>query len=868
VTPSEFNLAAGETQVLVVKASVMDTQDLFSNAEVELHSQLNFTEKNGNSPAAHWPMVFKYDMNNMPSRLEAIAHANDASAVFKGIELPEGHNVGRVFTPVKAEVIEATLPKDDDAHFPWSANMDMSIDVTQRIDEATLTHFVKVPQGAKRLMAETIGKTESPLQNFDVGNPLVYVGKDYNGNGLPDMNDEILCVSNHAIYNNFCNINSPEAGDYWVVLFNARKGSVQNNYNAGVEETFRYAVTVVKDEIASDMSVEVPYTDGKTPTDVRLNWNMPAMAKDDIYYSVLDFGTSAANGGNIGKVALKLVRGENDVSLDVPKTAAKRGDKVPFTFAVLPNNTGADRQFTITATIPAGLKVAAKDVLTSSSDIVTDIAIDGNQLVISGMQPDTSEVEADYIVTNNIDDAMCRVPNFGNSNPGGYVNLAEFGIQPSFSGFAPVEYDANGRALANKDNSVLQRNGVVIPVKGMFNGYYDSFHLYNNGDELNMNKQNALEIRGTGLISLWEGQPLLAPYHYRYPYNSFPYESISPLWRSAGGVGASLNADMMSVPLTTTGSDRSGISLASTQTGWGIIEFDNARSYGNPVRATDRTYSFTERDDRFDFQLIFNANVNHQQGQYEMFMAYDNIDFGTQDGRGSIGLQGFRGQVFQQGPLTYYRAKDVAYNDLHDKVADDLIYCFDYHGPESSQFEVTVWGEIGAAAAGTDLVFTAVSQVEGMADTTMSHTVKAPGNITLGAIANQQVAENAVLKDLAVYYVDEEYSVNTISVTGDNISAQVSGHTSGSTISITPKADFHGDVVVTVTVADVDNPSDKTSTQFTLTVVSDGKDPVVVTPPPVKPPVTPHAAKSSGGSFGLWTLGLIGLLAFRRKSLH
>jgi hypothetical protein len=125
-----------------------------------------------------------------------------------------------------------------------------------------------------------------------------------------------------------------------------------------------------------------------------------------------------------------------------------------------------------------------------------------------------------------------------------------------------------------------------------------------------------------------------------------------------------------------------------------------------------------------------------------------------------------------------------------------------------------------------------------------------------------------VLKDLAVYYVDEEYSVNTISVTGDNISAQVSGHTSGSTISITPKADFHGDVVVTVTVADVDNPSDKTSTQFTLTVVSDGKDPVVVTPPPVKPPVTPHAAKSSGGSFGLWTLGLIGLLAFRRKSLH
>ncbi|WP_205313537.1 S8 family serine peptidase [Rheinheimera maricola] len=863
VSPSEFTLAAGETQVLVVKASVMDTQDWFSNAEVELHSQLVFTEQSGTSPQAHWPMVFKYDMNNMPARLEAIAHANNASAVFKGVELPEGNHHGRVFTPVKADVIEVTLPKDDDGTFPWSSNMDLSVDVTERLDEATVSHFVTVPQGAKRLIAETIGKTISPLvDSFDIGNLNVYVGKDYNGNGLPDMNDEILCVSNHISYNNFCNINNPEAGDYWVVLYNSRQGSAQNNYYDSVEETFRYAVTVVNDEVSNDMSVDVPYSDGRTAVDIRLNWDMSEMAEDDIYYSTIDFGSSAVNAGNIGKVGLKLVRGANEISLDVPNTAAKRGDKVPFTFAVLPNNSGADRQFTIAATIPAGLKVTAADVLTSNSDIVTDIALDGDQLLISGMQPDTSDVVADYIVTTNLNDAMCRTPDFGNSNVGGYVNLAEFGIQPAFSGFAPVEYDANGRALNNKDNSVQHRNGVVVPMSALFNGYHDSFHLYNNTDELNVGKQNAVEIRGTGLISLWEGQPLFSPYHLRFPYNSFPYESVAPLWRSlGGGVGAALNQDQMSVPLDTLGQDRSGITLASTQTGWALIEFDNARSYGNPVRAADRTWSYTERDDRFDFQWIFNVNVNHQQGQYEMFYAYDNIDFGAQDGRGSIGIQGFRGQIYNRGPLGAYLAKDMAFNDVQDKIADGLVYCFDYNGPESSQFEVTVWGEVGANAAGTDLVFSAVSQVEGMADIAMSHSLRAPSNITVGGIANHEVAENAVLQDIAVYYVDEENSVNTISVSGDNITAQVSGHESGSTITITPKANFHGEVLVTVTVADVENPADAASTQFSLTVVSDGKEPVVVTPPVAKP-----VAKSSGGSFGIWMLSVFGLLMFRKRA--
>ena len=863
VQPSEFTLAAGESQTLVITAAVMDTQDIFSNAEVELHSNLILTETSGASPEAHWPMVFKYDMNNMPSKLEAVAHRNSGNTVFKGIELPATDTpVVRTFKPVKADVRVVTLPKDDDGYFPWSSGMDLSIDTELRLDEATVTEWVTVPEGAKRLVVESQGTLESALKgtSFDVGNLIVYVGKDYNGNGLPDMNDELVCMSSHIMYNNFCNVNNPEGGDYWVVVYNTRQGSAQNNYYNAMEETFSYSIAVVEDELSTDITAEVPATDGTAPVDLTLNWDMADMAEGDIYYSVVDFGTSAVNAGNIGKVALKLTRGVSDVHLDVPNTGAKKGDYVPYTFEVLANNTGADRAFTITANMPQGLNVSAANIFTSNDDIVTDIKVENGQIVISGTQPDTRDVAPAYNITSNLEDVMCRTPDFGNKNPGGYVNLNEFGFQPSLSGFADKVLGSNGRAVSGKDGSINTRNGYVLPIKSLFNGSYDSFHLYNNTDKLNAGAQNVLEIRGNGVMSLWEGQPFFFPYHLKFPYLSFPYESIAPLWRGYSQ-GANISYDVMSVPLDTTGSDRSGITLASTATGWGIIEFDNARSYGNPVQDAQRFVSYTERDDRFDFEVIFNVNTQFGKGEYEMFYAYDNIDFASQGGRGSIGLQGFRGAVFTHGPLQGYLGNSVAFDDLDEKLTSGLVYCFDYVGPESSQFEVTVWAEVGAKAAGSDITFTAVSQVEGMEDISMNHTLKIPGNITLGEIADQTVDENSTLDGIMVMFVDEENSANQITVTGANIKSTVSGHESGSTISITPVKDFHGNVEVTVTVADIENPADSTSTSFMLTVVSDGKEPVVVTPPPVTTP----AAKKSSGSFGFLMLSLFGLLACRRQ---
>ncbi len=860
IQPTQFSLKAGETQNIIVKASIMDTQDIFSNSEVELHSALHLVNDDGTSSDAHWPIVFKFDNNDMPSKLEATTHRDQGTQTFKDITLPEGHAVGRAFAPVKADVFEITLPKDDDRVYPWTQNPREGDTIEQRLDEATHIEWVYVPDGSKRLIAETIELVSSPFENknFDVGNFNVYVGKDYNGNQVADINEEILCVSNHIRYFNFCNINEPEEGNYWVVFYNAGGTGIEEQ---GVEETYSVAVEVVSGDTADNLIVNVPYSDGRSATDIELAWNIPGMNEGDVYYSVIDFGTSEINSGNIGKVPLKLVRGKDDVSLEVTQTAAKKGDIIPYNFAVLPNHTGRDRDFSIEAKIPSGLRVLSVD--TNNSSIASAIEQTDGVLTISGVQPDTSDTPPHYNISTNLSDAQCRTPNFGNSNVGGYVNLAEFNIYPSFGGFAPVEIGDNGRVERGKDGMILHRSGIVIPIVNLFNGQYDGFHLYNNMDQLNVRKQNAIELRGTGVISLWEGSPFFSFNHFNFPYNSFPYESVAPLWRGMGLYNGQFTQSMMSVPLNTSPLTPAGISLASTGTGWAIIEYDDARSYDSAGREPTGEYIWTEREDRFDFQWIFNAETRFGENEYEMFMAYDNIDFAGEDGRGSIGLQGFRGLAYERGPFGGYLGESFAYNDLDEKLHDDLVVCYDYVGPESSQFTVTVLTEVTAAAVGAELDFSAVSRLDGMQDIEMSHTLSSPSNISVGAISDQTIDENTSLEDLVIYYSDEETSANQISIVGDNISAEVHGHETGSAVTITPDADFHGEVVVTVVVSDIENPTDADSTTFTLTVVSDGEEPETGTTEPPAP--EPEPQPSSSGSFGWWMLGLFGLAMFRRR---
>lgn len=832
IFPETFSLKAGETQTIIVKASIMDTQEWFSNSEVELHTNLIFESQDTTTPDAHWPVAFKYDRGELPASLEATAHSDKGTFVAKGIVMPNTDApVARAYKPVKADIDTFILPKDDDNTFPWAMNRETEVDPADILDEATFQKFITVPAGSKRLAVEVVGVESDVEATLNKGNPGIYIGKDYNNDGVIQIDDEILCVSNHVVYKNFCNINNPEEGEYWAVVYNSRDKGLE-----GVEEQFELATAVVSNEVASDVSVSLPASDGQNAVDMTINWDTELDA-DSVYYSLLDVGTSAVNPSNIGSVAFKLNRGKDAITLDVPKDKAKVGEYIPLTFEVLANNSGMDRDYSFELSIPEGLDINAENVLVSSTSAVNIDVADG-KVMVTGIQENTADVEPNYIVTNNITDEMCRLPSFGNSNPGGYVNLSEFNIYPILSGF-------------DESNNINYRRGWVVPIDAFFNGNYDSYNLYNNAEYTNA-QNNILQIKGMGTVDTM-GAPYFFPAHNPMPYDSFPYENIAPLWRGWEFAESGLIRTIMSVGL----SSNEGISLASTQDGWGIIEWDNASDYANTAydRAT-RTYTHDKLDNSFDFEVVFNVNTRFGANEHEMYFAYDNIDFGTTRAHGTVGLQGYRGSVFSYGPLEGYKGVQVAYNNVDEVVKDDYIVCMDYVGPESSQFEVTAWAEVLPSASGKALSIDATMQMTGMDNMVSSSELSIPGNITVVEL-DDMVTEESTAVTFDVHYIDEVNSKNEISVMAENATVEIDGDT----VTIMPVEYFFGDIDVTVVVSDIENPTDKAETKFILTVNSDGIDkPVTVAPPVVEEP-----KKSSSGSLAWFSLVLAGLVGLRRR---
>jgi hypothetical protein len=254
-------------------------------------------------------------------------------------------------------------------------------------------------------------------------------------------------------------------------------------------------------------------------------------------------------------------------------------------------------------------------------------------------------------------------------------------------------------------------------------------------------------------------------------------------------------------------------------TGDVIMEWVGAKTYH-----LDKTVSpavTTILDDRYDIDLVVNKAPRYADGQYELMMTYDNINWGTQgstQGLGSIGISGHVGPLDGYGPFYGYLGYQYAWNNLKSTLHNNLVVCYDYVGPESTQYDIAMKVRVAETAVGTTQLIRWTSHIDGMPDRNLDATITVSGTMKLGAIANQQTPFNTTLTGIPVVYTDSDGTPDTISVTGDHVTVVMHGSGPGSTFDLIPDAGFSGSTQITVKVSDQSNPADHASTTFTLTV--------------------------------------------------
>ncbi len=846
IQPAMFSLKAGQSQVVTIRADLTDSQfrrdarlHVNSNEEIELWTHVRFTPQQAGISSAHWPVSINFDKGPLPKTLNVTVNRDQGSYRLNDAALPAMSKITyRGFGPVKADLQTLTLPQDID-HIPF-------------IDDNDLSHgnvkfqFVNVPANTARLVTEVLeNSATTTTENWRRGWLTIYLGRDTNGNGKADPAEELLCQSNTEIELNYCSITNPDAGNYWIAYSNVRTGSADFE-EINITDSYQVATAVVSQNNKA-LTVQGPANTDGTPVAIDLGWNLSNMQPGDVAYAGFDVGPESAP-GKVGFVPVKLTRGLDDVSVAVSQTRAKGGDILDVSVQVQANNSGADRTLDLTAALPAGLTLVPGSVVVSQAEMAKNLRIQNNSWSLKGIQKNSEFWPRDYKVTNSQTDAMCRTPIYNSqagSSQGGFVGLVKtLGLTPDFGGSALEWTDSR----------------FTVPL-----GYFwdKGLALYNN--DANQTYPE-IKVSPQGWVSLdpWAGMPL---FHQKFPYYSSPYTPmIGVMWKGSllDFTWEQQRVSALGTPLNVVWGDAaatSGMVIGyAANTDDLIIEWVNARSEEFTVTWGGVTKE-SESAERFNFNLILNPRTRFADGQYEIMMAYGDLNFAEDADKGSIGVHGHYGALDIFGyPWQFEGGKAFAYNDIQSKLSKDLVVCYDYTGPEATAFDINFQVRVAETAAGKDLAVTLQSAVSGMGSRTFSSPVAVAGNIKVYAIADQTVVENTQLKGIPVQYHDAEGMPNKVTVSGANVTAVVQQTDSGATIDLTPGKNFEGETTVTVTVADQLNPSDQASTQFKLTVT-----PGVNIVDPV-PPVVAEPKKSGGGISAAW-IGLLVMVALGRRRL-
>ncbi len=791
VSPSEFTLKKGESRSILVTMKVPgrvsnaiepnepESPWEMSNDYMPYNGTVILTEASNNSPELHMPVVSFSKPTELPHEKKLTINRNTGSETFT----VNTDNYSQ-FTPRMYGLVQpttSTVELDEVRPFFDQDYIDRGWSIQQ----------ITVPEGTKRLIVEVLSSEEiNPEDELNPryihSHPMLTLGLDANNNGtfIPSQEEqdenqqalqmeyfsELVCQSSSESIHNYCNIIDPTPGTYWLAVTNIGGNNKRHEVTTG------YAMLAEQSD-NNNLTLTGPAAhDGIGNYEISLNWDIPDAMEGDVYYGGFDMGNMPGEEGTLGFTSVKLTRGSDLVSFDVSQTKARVMDVIDITVDVLPNMESNDRTYDFNLSVPEGMRLVPSTLISSNQEVMDAITIDEQGLSLKGTQASTRNIQREYVVTNSLSDQQCKTPLIDEYSTGGYIDLREFGLQPVHDWYVG----------SNRDY-------YDIPMWWLFWGMEsEQLKLYNqdNAGFLRMHPVGAMQFN----TAYWAMRMHRGP--------GFLYESIAPFWRGDFEMNHRRNPE-----------DPWGLTIAaqynSERPDIGdmlFLEFDNV---------TDKTTG-----DQYDYQVIMSPSINFNPQRYEIMFAYDNL--GANLAKGAVFIEGFDSTFSKNaGPKDGYLYSMIGFDDLDEKLSDDLVICFDYMGPEASAIQLSMKAVVQPQAVGQTLDVSMDYTIEGDSMKTTVGAIEVPSNIKLAEMPDLTVEEDGIIEGIEVVYVDANKVNNTIIVSGDNVEATVEGNS----FSLQPKQNFSGETLVTVTVQDNEYVSDSVSTSFTLTVMGTNDTP-------------------------------------------
>lgn len=279
VSPETFTLAAGADQEITVNVDVTGaTMDQW------LFAQVVFEAAGDAAPMAHMPIAVR------PSAAKFVGAVTIRTDQVMGTRaITDVRTLGASELSIVsfglAEGARATGQVPPDPRPAGQRSPYSMLTATHQID-------LTVTDGARRLVAEI---TDSSAPDMDL-----FVGRDLNGDGIPQQNEQV-CLSGNQEYLELCDVDDPQAGEWWVLLFNY-EGS------GAAEDDVTAYTGVVYTEDAGNFTASGPAAPpDDQPFDLDLSWDLPTLQPDDHWYGLVGLGPDASAPEGFGTIYVDLI---------------------------------------------------------------------------------------------------------------------------------------------------------------------------------------------------------------------------------------------------------------------------------------------------------------------------------------------------------------------------------------------------------------------------------------------------------------------------------------------------------------------------------------------------------------------------------